>query len=891
MRGEHVLGSPYLITVDRKVPDITEPSSPRMSAGKDVPRNLPEGRRHKVLFRVVDFIAVKMLLTDDGELKHLPSEIKVTAKHIPEKVTLHSSVVGTSDISVSCDTGSGTEEYGMKCRTVTNKGKRQGSFVTSSLSAEIRQGPSQNHKPKRRNLDFLRDGYRKVALLCSFFASLNSTHGNFQLLNSAEQVLDGRPVRLTEKTFSLIEDALKCIKPETYEYFMNPCTETKTPGRKVLKIYGASCSAGVSDDCRQESLRMKCKCMTSRLHKMKNTERSGIDIMNLSKLIPPFAPNLLAVQREREIHRSIKLNTAVTFNDISVYDFTSSQSLTIRYYVNSGINLPVCAVNGLNRGTEFDDNIARNKFEKELCVGALIKNPPRQISEYFILFTIQSGKELEIMSKLNISEDEAQEEYAVLTKGTDTIKVTNKEPGADQISDFTVIPRHLEANQQNVVMKTVSQRNCFVENENRTNESDECYDLRTKTCCVNNTYVQDASRPVQGVSICKHSELQLEDEANCKIGFNVNIKETNTEIISTNYFIKIMGICMNESTPSHAEKNMNTRSKQQTGTVSVASNINDNFPITEIKDEDTVFRDDQVWHKATQMMETGAPVNVKYNFRRINNINVYTLLPEILRQPNGNDPLKLHIKCGQREATYVSLIAGVTFDPNNRVVPVPASSPSNNDLFIKSAIFTDLEDILSQEFAAFLTSTSNGHQGEVFHLRPSDTASESHPGDILDYLDAIDFDPILDATNLEEALTKLDQALEVTKEKRASGNEDKTSNMYVRAREKIASPSPKSKGTTDSTAAKDNVVHFDIRRHGEMLYCPPAAENRSYSKSDFNCISFHDLPNYVKQILDNDEIRNDSNKSGQNNEYRGINKSVSSKEFRTHNTFQNSANE
>ncbi|XP_021918959.1 uncharacterized protein LOC110829516 isoform X3 [Zootermopsis nevadensis] len=121
MCDKHVPGSPYLISVDRKDPDITGPLTPGMSADKNDPRILPERRRHKVLFRIVDFVTEKMLLTEDGELKQLPSEIRVTAKRFPRQMAIHSSPHGISNSPFSCYTDDSTEEYNMQHGTISSK--------------------------------------------------------------------------------------------------------------------------------------------------------------------------------------------------------------------------------------------------------------------------------------------------------------------------------------------------------------------------------------------------------------------------------------------------------------------------------------------------------------------------------------------------------------------------------------------------------------------------------------------------------------------------------------------------------------------------------------------------------------------------------------------------
>jgi hypothetical protein len=727
----------------------------------------------------VDFVTEKMLLTEHGKLKQLPSDISATIKYISEPVADYSQLDRINDTSEFCNTVGSIEGHSMEYGTITDvdKGKRHRmSFVTPPLRADINKSPSQRHNLERRNLDFFRDRCRKIMLLCSFLTNLYPSHDSLQLLNSAEQVLDGRPVRLTEKTFKLIESALKNSKPETNEYNIDPSTETRIFGEIPFKIDGTLRSTGVSDDCREADPLMKCKYLSSLLHKIRAEDKSYIQITNLSKLITSSASNLSTVQRKEEIQGDMDLNTEIKVNCNSVYDFNCSKRSTIFCNVQHGIKHYVYDANDPNKVSEYDENRTRNSVdlngrrEKKLCMVSQIRNPSCHVCEYFILSTKQSGKELEMMSRLNFSEEHAQEQYVLLTKKTDGMKVANKKLYKDQVSDFKLIPRVLENSEQNVKMKQVSKGKCFLENRSRKNETGECYNLikmkehgvsfapgktseSMAICSRKDIYLQYANHPVQVISACEHSELQLEDEASYKKCFQRKTNKYNAEGIHVSYSTKAMEIFTNGRNPSRAEKNyMNNK---QTDAVLVDLCRNDNIPMKETEDEDSEFRQDHIWQKSAEILEIYNPVNVTCKLKRINNMSSYTSLPQILPEPHENDPLKLNIKCGQREATYISHLIWDTFDLKNRVGTSAASHASNNDISAKSTIFTELEDLK--------TSSSNDYQGQVFHFWPSNSAFESQPVDVLNYYAAIDFDTVLAAPNLEEVLSKLDQALLVTK--------------------------------------------------------------------------------------------------------------------------------
>jgi hypothetical protein len=86
-----------------------------------------------------------------------------------------------------------------------------------------------------------------------------------------ESVLNGRPVRLTEKTFKLIETGMKSIKPETL-YDIDERYVTEVFGREVLKIHEICSNSDVTNDCEQTL--MKCEDLVSSSHKTSTEDKA-----------------------------------------------------------------------------------------------------------------------------------------------------------------------------------------------------------------------------------------------------------------------------------------------------------------------------------------------------------------------------------------------------------------------------------------------------------------------------------------------------------------------------------------------------------------------------------------------------------------------------------------
>ena len=268
VNNEHVPESPYLVTVDSNVKYVAGCLSFAKSNAKKVSRNRPE--RRKVLLRTVDFITEQMLLTQEGKLKKLLSEAKVSVSRIPRPMTVCFSFGG---INKCCESGSNDKnsiEHGIVSDMDINK-RRGLSLVMLPLNADTNKGTPQTDKLSRRDLDVFTYRKREVISLCSLLLKRNPTHNILQMLHSVESVLNGRPVRLTEKTFKLIETGMKSIKPDTRND-KEEGSMTDVFGREVLKIHEICSSADVTND--YEQTLMTCEDLASSSHKTATEDKA-----------------------------------------------------------------------------------------------------------------------------------------------------------------------------------------------------------------------------------------------------------------------------------------------------------------------------------------------------------------------------------------------------------------------------------------------------------------------------------------------------------------------------------------------------------------------------------------------------------------------------------------
>jgi len=267
VNSEHVPESPYVVTVDSNVPNVTGCLSFSMSDAKKVLRNRPE--RKKILLRTVNFITEQILLTQEGELKKLPSDGKVSVSRNPRQMAVCFSF---GAINKWCESGS-NDKNRMEQGNVSDMdiNKRRGlSLVILPLNTDTNKGTTQTDKLGRLDLDLYTYRCREVISLCSLLLKRNRSHNIFQMLHSVESVLNGRPVRLTEKTFQLIETGMKSINPETF-YDMDERIVTEAFGREVLKIHEICNNADVTNDC--ELTLMKCEDLASSSHKTSTEDR------------------------------------------------------------------------------------------------------------------------------------------------------------------------------------------------------------------------------------------------------------------------------------------------------------------------------------------------------------------------------------------------------------------------------------------------------------------------------------------------------------------------------------------------------------------------------------------------------------------------------------------
>jgi len=334
VNNEHVPKSPYLVTVDSNVPDVTGRLSFSMSDANKVSRNRPE--RRKILLRTVNFITEQIPLTKEGELKKLPSDGKVSVSCIPKQMAVCFSFGGINKL---CESGS-NDKNSMEQGNVSDMdiNKRHGlSLVILPLNADTNKGTPQTDKLSRRDLDLYTYRCREVISLCSLLLKRNRSHGIFQMLQSVESVLNGRPVRLTEKTFKLIETGMKSIKPETL-YGTDERYVTEVFGREVLKFHEICSNADVTNNCEQTL--MNCEDLASSSHKNSTEDKAknkcskytNIDITRheISKTSSPITTEI--------IHFDGNPNICTNRKNISLYaganEFISVDTDISGYYKN-----------------------------------------------------------------------------------------------------------------------------------------------------------------------------------------------------------------------------------------------------------------------------------------------------------------------------------------------------------------------------------------------------------------------------------------------------------------------------------------------------------------------------------------------------------------------------
>ncbi|KAJ9599496.1 hypothetical protein L9F63_010028, partial [Diploptera punctata] len=204
------------------------------------------------------------------------------------------------------------------------------------------------------------------------------------------------------------------------------------------------------------------------------------------------------------------------------------------------------------------------------------------------------------------------------------------------------------------------------------------------------------------------------------------------------------------------------------------------------------------------------------------------------------------------------------FDKSSGAGPASSSSPSQGETPGHSNIFPDMEQLLSDNFTAYMTSSGNEHQDHQFHLWSSDIAFHSRPNNNLDDAN-IDFDSVLSAPNLEEALRKLEQGLQTTN----SNESCNKSSDFNESREKSEIEGDLSSlsnaiHSNESSPICEDILDINIHGEEELAEEPAEVENVSYDVGDSDYISLDDLQSSFKQSPENrnnDETRQDNYKS------------------------------
>jgi hypothetical protein len=415
MGNDHVSDSPYVITVDKKEENVTGQLTFGMPFVKDVSRIRKGGKRSKVLLRIVDFVTEKMILTEEGKLKKLSSENMITKRRI------------TKQMAVFRNNSSRTEEG--NAYSIDRNVRHRPSLRMSPLNSDRTPAVLQGQEPKRRILDSFRDKFQKVMVLCRFFVKRNPSHKSFRILHSAEKILDGRPVRLTDTTFRLIESALKYTEPETDEDNTAESAVMRTSESAVLRIERNLGRVSFRDKYRQ--ILMTCDCITTCPHKRKEYKSHAPTNISFSKLMS-METNLSGVQY-KGMARGMRLNTEVDV-DNSGYDLNCPDKSTICYDFDHSQKHKVYGAKVLNEIAEVNDTKTKNdvtlsrggKFTKLWDNRLIVRTPSPEVLAPHVPATKQYEiLRLETTSTVTFPEQHTHREYAVLIPERASVQVTD----------------------------------------------------------------------------------------------------------------------------------------------------------------------------------------------------------------------------------------------------------------------------------------------------------------------------------------------------------------------------------------------------------------------------------------------------------------------------------
>ncbi|KAJ8891401.1 hypothetical protein PR048_010917 [Dryococelus australis] len=212
--GLPVVGSPYSVHVESCDESQLLPWK-SSSEDEDDDRKVVR-RRLRVLLRVVDFIGEKMLLTEDGRLTRVCS---IEALY---KASRQISTSPSERVSI-LDPG-GIRGDGMANQT---------NFLEAP-SLRVWDA-SKNHDSKLRGLELFRDRCRYVICLCNFVLKNTTKQRSLEILQMAEKILDGRPIKLHDDNMNKIKFTVERImaSPVYLKSHIPSCNEYDESGNKV----------------------------------------------------------------------------------------------------------------------------------------------------------------------------------------------------------------------------------------------------------------------------------------------------------------------------------------------------------------------------------------------------------------------------------------------------------------------------------------------------------------------------------------------------------------------------------------------------------------------------------------------------------------------------------
>ncbi|XP_069675576.1 uro-adherence factor A-like isoform X2 [Periplaneta americana] len=759
-RGHHVPGSPYQVSVDRKADDSSVHTTSGVSDDEDAKRDRPRRRKIRVIFRVVDFVSEKMLLSDDGKLQKLTAN--TTSE---ERITRQLAEDNTEDTTENNE--------GVESLNETQK------ISASSVTSPQRKGRNSLERSEARktkhDLDFFRDKCRKVMLLCRFLLSQSSSKESLKMLNTAGHILDGRPVRMTDRTYRLLENAVSAMKQNrregqaTRDHIINENISSSSPDhyKSVLKDYKPELPHFIEDEEHENAL------SSTDIPKNRTEETSSIrvdvDVIS-SNTTSQISPDVLDFERSSTIQEDES-------NDRNISDTNMKR--------NKKVNFCLEAVHiGESEGTAISDH------ELETSSPSFGES-----NLVFVKNRVECGERSEHTSQ--IKEDNEQ----IIDDTQESITHCNvKELQENPTEEFfaeTKIPsnyyKEKEKHRETSNLADLGENEPFcVKTDTNTNHME--HPMK-----IDDDFLLDTTQN-KIITVMEYRENNIDTYVFCDKIDNKS-EEEKTEC----------GVFCNDESEGLNIDNISNKTETKEDNKQTKSNPDSDFidsnqcSLTDITNE-TLNND-------VSICET---ISTSHNYSRQDSISVLT---PILERSREDDLIQLETNDNNLHISEVS-------EHKTGVGPASSSSPSNASSQGTSNIFPDLEDLLGQDFTNYM---SGDRHDRHFHLWPSDAEFASRPGNEFDD-SMIDFDSVLAAPNLEEALLKLEQ---VTKER--NSNE-----MDTVSTEESASLSPGSEVDNGNEQADD--VEED----------PIEGQSLSYDIGDSDYVSLDDIQSSFKQSPDND---------------------------------------